>query len=138
MLPLLSLSISPGIKVADKEAKYEKIKERKRCVSAEMLCKGFPSEFVTYMNYCRGLRFDEKPDYSYLRKLFRDCMMKMGFQHDYVFDWTKNTSGHAQEGAKMGFAATQERLGSGMKPVAYASTRPHSGALKPRNDFIDC
>ena len=53
-----------------------------------MLCKGFPSEFVTYFQYCRSLRFDDKPDYAYLRKLFRELFTREGFQWDYVFDWT--------------------------------------------------
>ena len=29
----------------------------------EVLCKGAPVEFATYLNYCRSLRFEEKPDY---------------------------------------------------------------------------
>ncbi len=33
----------------------------------EVLCKGFPAEFAMYLNYCRGLRFEEGPDYMYLR-----------------------------------------------------------------------
>ncbi len=40
------------------------------------------------MNYTRSLRFDDKPDYPYLRKLFRDLFIREGFQYDYVFDWT--------------------------------------------------
>ena len=43
-----------------------------------MLCKGFPQEFVTYFQYVRSLRFDEKPDYAYLRRLFRDLFAKEG------------------------------------------------------------
>jgi len=54
----------------------------------EMLCRGFPNEFAIYLNYCRSLRFDDKPDYSYLRKLFRDLFVREGFQYDYVFDWS--------------------------------------------------
>jgi len=54
----------------------------------ELLCKGFPSEFASYLNYTRSLRFDDKPDYAYLRKLFRDLFVREGFQYDYVFDWT--------------------------------------------------
>lgn len=44
----------------------------------EVLCKGFPMEFTTYFQYCRSLRFDDKPDYSYLRKLFRDLFAREG------------------------------------------------------------
>ena len=37
-----------------------------------LLCvQGFPAEFAMYLNYCRGLRFEEAPDYMYLRQLFR-------------------------------------------------------------------
>jgi hypothetical protein len=46
--------------------------------AAQVLCKGFPLEFVTYFQYCRSLRFDDKPDYSYLRKLFRDLFAREG------------------------------------------------------------
>ena len=45
---------------------------------AQVLCKGFPQEFVTYFQYVRSLRFDEKPDYAYLRRLFRDLFAKEG------------------------------------------------------------
>uniref|UniRef100_A0A914VHV1 Uncharacterized protein n=1 Tax=Plectus sambesii TaxID=2011161 RepID=A0A914VHV1_9BILA len=33
----------------------------------EELCKGFPVEFAHYLKYCKGLGFEEKPDYSHLR-----------------------------------------------------------------------
>jgi hypothetical protein len=35
-------------------------------------------EFVTYFQYCRSLRFDDKPDFSYLRKMFRDLFAREG------------------------------------------------------------
>ena len=61
-----------GLKAATKKQKYEKISEKKMVTAIEILCRGFPSEFVTYFQYCRSLRFDDKPDYSYLRKQLRD------------------------------------------------------------------
>lgn len=45
------------------------------------------AEFATYLNFCRSLRFDDKPDYSYLRQLFRNLFHRQGFSYDYVFDW---------------------------------------------------
>ena len=77
-----------GLKAATKKQKYEKISEKKMSTPIEVLCKGFPPEFVTYFQLCRSLRFEDKPDYSYVRKLFRDLFIREGYQYDYVFDWT--------------------------------------------------
>ena len=46
------------------------------------------AEFATYLNYTRSLRFDDPPDYVYLRKLFRDLFIREGYEYDCVFDWT--------------------------------------------------
>ena len=45
------------------------------------------AEFSTYLNNCRSLRFDDKPDYSYLRQLFRNLFHCQGYVYDYIFDW---------------------------------------------------
>jgi len=76
-----------GLRAATKQQKYERISEKKMATPIEVLCKGAPCEFATYLNYCRSLRFEEKPDYSYLRQLFRNLFHIQGFTYDYVFDW---------------------------------------------------
>ncbi|XP_036182841.1 casein kinase I-like [Myotis myotis] len=77
-----------GLKAATKVQKYEKISEKKMSIPVEVLCKGFPSEFAMYLNYCRGLRFEEAPNYMYLRQLFRILFRTLNHQYDYTFDWT--------------------------------------------------
>ncbi|KAK3007441.1 hypothetical protein RJ639_014988 [Escallonia herrerae] len=77
-----------GLKAGTKKQKYEKISEKKVSTSIEALCRGYPSEFASYFHYCRTLRFDDKPDYAYLKRIFRDLFIREGFQFDYVFDWT--------------------------------------------------
>jgi hypothetical protein len=37
---------------------------------------------------CRSLRFDDKPDYAYLRRIMRELFYRKGYQSDFVFDWT--------------------------------------------------
>ena len=68
--------------------KYDKIKQQKISTPTDVLCHGFPSEFGIFLNYTCALRFDDKPDYSYLRKLFRDLFSHEGFQYNYIFDWS--------------------------------------------------
>lgn len=76
-----------GLKARTKAQKYDKISDKKLSTPVEELCKGTPPEFFTYINYCRSLRFDEKPDYAYLRQLIRNLFHRQGFSYDYVFDW---------------------------------------------------
>ncbi|XP_055844626.1 casein kinase I [Episyrphus balteatus] len=77
-----------GMKATNKKQKYEKISEKKMSTPIEVLCKGFPAEFSMYLNYCRSLRFEEQPDYMYLRQLFRILFRTLNHQYDYIYDWT--------------------------------------------------
>jgi len=115
-----------GLKAATKKQKYDRIMEKKMTTPTEVLCRGFPNEFAIYLNYTRSLRFDDKPDYSYLRKIFRDLFVREGFQYDYVFDWTVykyqrnlNTSSSSQ--AANANAAAQG--GGAAKPNPTSSRR---------------
>jgi len=77
-----------GLRAGTKKQKYDRIMEKKMTTPTEFLCRGYPNEFMIYLNYTRSLRFDDKPDYQYLRKLFRDLFIREGYLYDYVFDWT--------------------------------------------------
>ncbi|XP_058770745.1 casein kinase 1-like protein 10 [Vicia villosa] len=77
-----------GLRAGNKKQKYDKISEKKMLTPIEVLCKSHPLEFTSYFHYCRSLRFEDKPDYSYLKRLFRDLFIREGYQFDYVFDWT--------------------------------------------------
>lgn len=77
-----------GLRAATKKQKYQKIFERKKATTIEELCRNHPPEFASYLRYCRSLRFDDRPDYAYLRTLFRDLYLREGFADDSVFDWS--------------------------------------------------
>lgn len=77
-----------GLRAATKKQKYQKISDRKVSTPINELCKNYPPEFATYLRYCRSLRFDDRPDYAYLRGLFRDLYLREGFADDSIFDWT--------------------------------------------------
>nr|CRX78962.1 hypothetical protein ls5930a1_00018 [Leucosporidium scottii] len=110
-----------GLKAATKKQKYDRIMEKKMTTPTEYLCRGFPNEFAIYLNYCRSLRFDDKPDYSYLRKLFRDLFVREGFQYDYVFDWSVQQ--RTDEASKAAEAAA--------KPAGVAAAPPKRRVLQP-------
>ncbi|KAJ3202196.1 serine/threonine protein kinase, partial [Entophlyctis luteolus] len=117
-----------GLKAATKKQKYDRIMEKKMTTPADHLCRGFPNEFVAYLNYTRSLRFDDKPDYSYLRKIFRDLFVREGYHYDYVFDWT--VVKYQQE-------IKESRDRQGEEPTAYGDSAGghlslQSGPLRPR------
>jgi casein kinase 1/casein kinase 1 epsilon len=76
-----------NMRANDKKEKYKKIMDKKIETSVETLCKGFPSEFTTFLTYCRNLKFEDKPDYNYLRTLLKDLFVKSGYEMDYQYDW---------------------------------------------------
>ncbi|KRX04546.1 Protein kinase-like domain [Pseudocohnilembus persalinus] len=76
-----------GIKAQTKQEKYTKIMQRKMTSPVEVMCKNLPVEFSIYLNYCKSLRFEDKPDYSYLRKMFKDLFVQKGYEWDYIYDW---------------------------------------------------
>lgn len=90
----------------------------------ETLCKGFPSEFSMYLNYCRGLRFDEAPDYMYLRQLFRILFRTLNHQYDYTFDWTmlkQKASANGGQGATAAAGAAVPPSGTNLETVGSTS-----------------
>ena len=76
-----------GLKARNIKDKYEKIKEKKILTKVDDLCTGFPEEFNKYLSFCRKLKFTEKPDYSYLRGLFKNLFKSLGYEYDYQYDW---------------------------------------------------
>lgn len=48
------------------------------------------AEFVAYLRYTRSLRFDETPDYAFLRQMFRDVYVRKRYT-DVTFDWCDPT-----------------------------------------------
>ena len=68
---------------------FGEIEMMKLDTPVDVLCQGHPIEFSMYINYCRGLRFDENPDYAFLRRFFKELFQDQGFKRDFIYDWTQ-------------------------------------------------
>lgn len=86
-----------GLEVESDQDKNMAVMERKRNIDTEELCGHIPREFGIYIDYIRALRFEDKPDYSYLRSMFRNLSVRSGFDYDNVFDWTKKRYAEQRE-----------------------------------------
>ena len=76
-----------GVNISNKKEKYEKILEKKVATPLQVLCDGLPEEFSVFLKYSKSLKFEERPDYTWVRRLFKDLMGKLGFAKDLIFDW---------------------------------------------------
>ena len=76
-----------GLQIQKGEDRYKKILQKKKATTAEELCKGFPKEFVDYINYTRNLEFEADPDYKYLRNLLVTVLEKENSKFDFWYDW---------------------------------------------------
>ena len=81
-----------NMKAKDTKAKYKMIMEKKISTPAEFLCKGFPNELSAFINYSKSLKFEEKPDYKYLKDLLITARKASKFEVDYVYDWSIKSS----------------------------------------------
>ena len=76
-----------GLPAKSKNAKYDKIKEKKVATKIDELAKGCPKEIQMYLDYCRNLKFEDKPDYKLLRNYLADSFERLSYEHDYYYDW---------------------------------------------------
>ncbi|KAG0474655.1 hypothetical protein HPP92_014341 [Vanilla planifolia] len=120
-----------GLKAGTKKQKYDKISEKKMLTPVEVLCKSFPNEFVSYFHYCRSLRFEDEPDYSYLKRLFRDVFIREGYQFDYAFDWVVLKSSQVGANARRQQPRTASAVKVEKSSVEAFARRAGSGFARP-------
>ncbi|EDV41925.2 uncharacterized protein Dana_GF17711, partial [Drosophila ananassae] len=76
-----------GIRAQTQAQKFEKIAESKSSLPLNVLCSGLSIEFFLYLRYCRNLKFQEDPDYGYLRHLFKSLFRINYLIYDFLYDW---------------------------------------------------
>ena len=77
------------LSIREKNAKknYEKILELKKLSKPENICEGLPEELTEYIRYCYNLTFEQKPDYEYLRGLFKNLLIILLCKNYLNFSW---------------------------------------------------
>ena len=63
----------------------------KKSIGHWILENNLPTEYITYIEYCRKLTFDERPDYNYLRTLLLNLFKQKQFKVNNCFEWSTNT-----------------------------------------------
>jgi serine/threonine protein kinase len=63
------------------------IQEAKMNIPPDLLCQDLPNAFFQYMDNVRALKFDARPQYTLLRGLFVQTMIKQNLAFDFRYDW---------------------------------------------------
>ena len=74
------------------EEKELDVRNMKKRVSYWILENCLPTEYITYIEYCRSMKFEEKPDYNYLRTLLLNLFKHKQFTVDNNFEWNTQNS----------------------------------------------
>ena len=83
------------------ENKNEDIKKVKIETPVEEFCCNFPAAeaLAEHIVYARGLDYDTKPDYAYLKGLYQDTLNRYGVEENGAWDW--NLQSDDKEGVQI-------------------------------------
>ena len=75
-----------GVRAYTNTEKFVRLTEKKLATISEVLCDGLPSEFRTCLEYARSLKFEERPQYDYLKGLFAELARKINAENQ-MYEW---------------------------------------------------
>lgn len=67
----------------------EAVYQMKRAAGISQLCDGLPESLGKYLRHARNLRFDERPNYSFLKELFVQDLQSKNLINDAEFEWMR-------------------------------------------------
>jgi len=76
-----------GLQARSRDEKFARIRDMKKLTKAADLFEGLPREFERYLDYVRGMRRDELPNYQRVRDVFRKLAAQSNITYDAEFDW---------------------------------------------------
>jgi hypothetical protein len=59
-----------------------------RCNTPELVT-DLPPEFLSFMEHLQGLKYEDRPNYSYLISLFENVYRRLGGDENTPFDWER-------------------------------------------------
>jgi len=130
---------------------WRKIKDKKIIADLKLkhtnaeLVKDLPVEFVMFMKHLQELRYEDVPDYNYLRALLQQAYNREGFSMEQAFDWQDsqcirdNSMGNKQKEQAAGgdaqlIAAMQQKQNLTQQAQLLASQQQ---MLNNNNNFYD-
>ena len=91
---------------------YLKTYAMKKYMPIKQLCKGCPVEFEDFFKYVRDLKFQEEPNYDYLRKIFETILKNNNFENfeNLSFSWVEDNQSNKLKMKKKRGLSPKSRL----------------------------
>lgn len=101
-----------GLKAENTKKKYRLIFEKKQNITLVDLCEGLPFQFAEFLMYTRSLSFDQDPDTSKYRGIFRRLYEEKGY-HKEPFEWDWDHIGSSGQSSQTAYNAKRAKEGDG-------------------------
>ena len=79
-----------NLKIKSKMERFNAINQIKKNINYKILCKNLPKELYEFGNYIRHLKFEEEPDYIFMKKCFYSILNNINEIFDNNFSWFKD------------------------------------------------
>ena len=79
-----------NLKIKSRQERFNRINYLKKNISYKILCKNLPQELYNFGTYIKHLKFEEDPDYNFLRNCFDSILKKINEKNDNKFSWLTN------------------------------------------------
>ena len=99
-----------GLQGVDKSDRQERVFNAKVRTSLDDLCKGLPTDMLTYMYYCRSLSYEDTPAYRTLRREFKNYFKSKRMNIGFEFDWVKKAREQLQIASTDGLLRVSNKL----------------------------
>ena len=79
-----------NLKIKSRQERFNRINYLKKNISYKILCKNLPQELYNFGTYIKHLKFEEDPDYNFLRNCFYSILKNINEKNDNKFSWLTN------------------------------------------------
>jgi len=102
--------------------------EKEQILLILLVCvvQGLPEEFNRYFKYVEELRYEEVPDYNFIRQLFGRLGSLMDVKYDFEFDWDHIKQRPSANGRRKASNPASTPLTSACQPQPDRKPRPES------------
>jgi serine/threonine protein kinase len=106
-----------------KKQRQDTTLEMKMNTSPDILCTMYPVEFSIFLSSTHALHCEDKPDYNYMRNLFRNLFLHEGYHHDRLFAESAMGGNAGGQRSIVGQGTISEQRAEQKNSTQYTSSR---------------